>query len=426
VADRLVFISLFLGLVSGTQWVEMQAGPGVKAIRVTLAGHEVAFLRKAPWQTAINVGSLEPGELVATGFNDRNEEIAHASQWLNLPHPVAELQIVFHRENNGVSLVWQHREHAEPNKTTLSIDGKALRVTKDYTAKLPALDPEQPHLIAAEIRFNDGSAARSEQVLHGGFSDVAETQLTAIALKKSARAPVASLDGCLTVDGQAVRTTLSDTSDALVAIVKDPDPAEVRRKARDIGPIFRTEMPLDPATTVLFVWPVASDIKVQGEPNTKLFAFSGKASSVKEGVPWMLAQSPPRRLRTITRQYTDAVAVAGLKAMRSSRRRAVILLLSHSTDGSDYKPADVRHYLASIGVPLFVWSLDAARPDLGDEWGTIIDISTRDKLESAVEQVRQTLEDQRIVWLATDPLHALRAEARNGCGVVPLAQGSVR
>lgn len=423
--DRLVFISLFLGLVSGRQWVEMQAGPDVKAIRVTLGGHEIAYLRKPPWQAAINVGKLEPGELVATGFNDRNEEIARASQWLNLPHPVAELQIAFHRESNSVSLVWQHREHAEPKKATISIDGKALRVTKDYIAKLPALDPEQPHVIAAELRFADGSAARSEHVLHGGFSDVAETQLTAIALKNSAPSPAPSLDGCLVVDGQPVRTTLSATSDSFLAIVKDPDPTEVRGKARDIGPKIRTELPLDPMTTVLFVWPVASDIKVQGEPTTKLFAFSGKTSGAG-GVPWLLTQSPPKRLRSLKRQYADAVAVAGLKAMRSSRRRAVILLLSHSTDGSDYKPADVRHYLASIGVPLFVWSLDGARPDLAEDWGTIVDISTREKLTNAVQQVRHALDEQRIVWVATDPLHALRVAARNDCGVAPLAQESAQ
>ncbi|HJW94216.1 MAG TPA: hypothetical protein VJ901_11430 [Thermoanaerobaculia bacterium] len=424
--DRLLFISLFLGLVSGRQWVEMRAAPEVKAIRITLGGHEVAFLHQPPWQTAINIDSLEPGELVATGFNDRNQEIAHTSQWLNLPHPVAELQVVFHPDTNSVSLVWQHREHAQPNKAKISFDGKALRVTKDYTAKLPAMDPEQPHVISAELRFKDGSEARTDHVVHGGFSDTAETELTAIALKNTTAKPAASLDGCLAVEGRAVETRIPETSDALLVIVKDPDPREVRQKRNDIGPMIRSEMPLDPTTTVLFVWPVSSDIAVQGEPKTKLFAFSGHAAGSPGGVPWLLAQNPPKKLRSMKRQYADAVAVAGLKAMRSSRRRAVILLLSQNTDGSDYKPADVRHYLASIGAPLFVWSLDGARPDLGDQWGTIEDISTREKLTSAYEQVRHALDEQRIVWVATDPLHALHVAARNECGVEPLAHGATQ
>jgi hypothetical protein len=78
--DRIVFISLFLGLVSGRQWVDMRANPDIKTIRITLSGREVAALHNPPWHTAVDFGSgLEPNELVATGFDDRNEPIARAA-----------------------------------------------------------------------------------------------------------------------------------------------------------------------------------------------------------------------------------------------------------------------------------------------------------------------------------------------------------
>jgi hypothetical protein len=48
---------------------------------------------------------------------------------------------------------------------------------------------------------------------------------------------------------------------------------------------------------------------------------------------------------------------------------AGVLVLSDAEDKSHYKPADVRHYLAEIGVPPFVWSLKGPRPELADSWG---------------------------------------------------------
>ena len=61
----------------------MRADPEVKSIRITLDGREVAALRKPPWPTAVDRGGgLAPGELVATGFNERNEPIDRASQVL--------------------------------------------------------------------------------------------------------------------------------------------------------------------------------------------------------------------------------------------------------------------------------------------------------------------------------------------------------
>lgn len=401
--DRLAFISLFLGLVSGTQWVELKAtDPNIKTIRVTLGGHEVALMRQPPWHAAIDFGkSLEPGELVATAFNERNEEVARTSQWLNLPRPVAELQTVVHRDNKSIALLWRHREHAQPKRATITVDGKPVRVTKDYTASLPSLDPEQPHVIAAELRFADGQVARSEQIIRGGFSDETGTQLTAIAVTHPAE--------CFAVDGKPVRTTIAETSDAIVVMVKDPDVSEVKKVKRKLEPISRHEMPFNRDTALLFVWPVASETRDTNEPLTKLFAQTGwKAAS--QGVPWLLTLGLPKRTFSLPRQYTDAVAVAGLKAMRSSRRRAVVLLLSKNEDESHYAPADVRHYLAAIGVPLFVWSLDGPRPDLADSWGSVDDISSHEKLSAAVGRVRQTLEQQHIVWVATDPVSALHVE----------------
>jgi hypothetical protein len=39
----------------------------------------------------------------------------------------------------------------------------------------------------------------------------------------------------------------------------------------------------------------------------------------------------------------------------------------------------------------------------------------------AVERLRSTLASQRVVWIASDPLTALRVDADPRCGITPLA-----
>ncbi|HEX7677548.1 MAG TPA: hypothetical protein VF713_05450, partial [Thermoanaerobaculia bacterium] len=122
------------------------------------------------------------------------------------------------------------------------------------------------------------------------------------------------------------------------------------------------------------------------------------------------------------RRFADAVAVAGLNASAGSHRRAVVLVLSRFADQSTIEPASVRHYLESIGVPLFVWSLTGPRPDLAASWGEIDDISNPRQFRAALERLRASLASQHIVWVASDPLSALHVEADPRCGVTPLAK----
>jgi hypothetical protein len=433
--ERIVFVSLFLGLVSGTQWVEMRADPEVKTIRITLGSHEVAALARPPWQTAIDFGGdLEPSQLVATGFNDRGEVVASASQFLNLPRPVAELEIVLEKKHEtpaALALLWHHREHAQPRSAVITLDGARLRVPSNFSARLPPLDPHHSHVLAAEMRFRDGAVARCDLVIHGGFSDTVGTQLTPIALNRASPQESDNLDGCFTVDGEPVRTAAYEKTDALVIIVKDPDPVEAQRvldpkramlrrgAQRDA---LRHELQLDTDTTARILWPVASQIAEPGEPSTKLFLQSTDQAASRGGVRWLLTRDFSRSAGSTPRQFADAVAAAGLRALGEGRRRAVILLLSRTADTSYYMPAAVRQYLAAIGVPLFVWSLTGPRPDLADSWGPVDDISTTENLRRATDRLRETLTVQRVAWVALDPLTSLRVQARERCGVSPLAR----
>ena len=84
--------------------------------------------------------------------------------------------------------------------------------------------------------------------------------------------------------------------------------------------------------------------------------------------------------------------------------------------------AAVRRYLASIGVPLYVWSATGPRPDLEAAWGKIEDVSTTGKLTDATARLRTDLATQRIAWIGADPLRALRATPTGRCAIETVAQ----
>jgi hypothetical protein len=141
---------------------------------------QIAVLKPPRWETAVDIGPLVPGELVATGFDEQGNEIARASQILNLPRPTAEFDIVLESDAKGptvAALRWRHIMKVKPKSATISVDGSPLSVAPDFRAALPRLDPVVPHIVAAEMRFEDDFVARRELVIEGSRSDSIGTQL---------------------------------------------------------------------------------------------------------------------------------------------------------------------------------------------------------------------------------------------------------
>jgi hypothetical protein len=433
----MVFVTVFLGLVSGVQTVDLRTDTAVRSITITLGGHEVGSLHQPPWHARVDFGAeIEPRELVATGYDARGDEIARATQLINLPHPVAELAIVHVRDRNeasAIELLWHHRQQANPSRVSMTLDGARLPVEKSYRAALPKLDSSRPHILAAEMRFNDGAVARAELIIDSGtgFSDSIGTQLTPIALTETGPQRDATLEGCFTASGVAVRTAAVEKTNALVIIVKDPDASEaeavldpkgrLRRRGEEAAAL-RHQMQLDPETTEWIIFPIGAHLGATGQRATTLFLPSKYIPASEGGMPWLLTRRFQRIEDAMPRQFADAVAVAGLRTLNPGRRRAVVLLLGRRPDTSTLTPMSVRHYLAAIGVPFFVWSLTGPRPDLAGTWGEVDDISTSEGMRMATDRLRATLAGQRVAWVAADPLTALRVEAKEGCGVVPIAR----
>jgi hypothetical protein len=443
---RIVFLSLFLGLVSGPQQISLEVDPVVKSVKITLGGRDVTTLAKPPWSSVIDFGpEIEPVELAAIGYDDHGNEIARTSQVVNLPRPVAEVEIVVRNEEAKpavAELRWQHRTMGQPKRALIQVDGASQPVGKDFSARLPVLDWTRPHVIAAEMDFDDGAVARRELVLGGasGFSDSIGTELTPVLVTQTSPAKPPSMEGCFSADGRLLRVGTVETASAMVILIKDPDWIDrLTRFAMFFSPrgigatpsqsgarwdsaAIRNEAALDRDTTERILWPTSKRIVEEGRPTTFLFEPSNDVDASAGGMLWLLTRTYSGKPVSGPRQFADAVATAGVMAIARGQRRAVVLLFDDRADQSVYPAATVRRYLARIGVPLFVWSISGPRPDLANSWGPVDDVSTVDRLEAAAGRLRRALAAQRVAWIAVDPLTALHVETKENCGIAPVAR----
>jgi hypothetical protein len=436
VPGQIVFLTLYLGLIAGSQPVRVQVSPEVKSVRILIDGREAAAIKAAPWSAMVDLGStFEPRELVAIAYGPDGDETGRTSQIINLPRPPAELTIGLETDDQRVpvaaTLRWEHVLAAKPSGATITIDGQKTQIDQKSHARLPRLNAAQPHVIAAEMRFEDGFVARIELVIAGGaVADSISTELTPVLFSGK---PPGKLDGCLTSNGTPMEIRAVETPAAEVFVVRDPDVAEVQNALglRRISGLGRHWMSLDPGTTMRYVWPVARQIGDSGHIPSNVFETSAIVSSSDAGMLTFMTYTydgansivhrSVRDTKSNPSRFADAVAVAGIDAVTGAHRRAVVLVLSKSVDASRSQPAGVRRYLNSIGVPLFVWSLTGPRPDLSTSWGDVDDISNPRQLQMAVERLRASLASQHVAWVATDPLTALRGEGDPRCGITTLA-----
>src|SRR5207244_12935392 len=98
----IVFLTLYLGLVSGKQPLALKVDANVKSVRIVIDGTPLATLIEPPWRAEIDFGpALLPHEVDAVGLDAGGKEIARALQFVNVPRPSAEAEIVVDRNADG-------------------------------------------------------------------------------------------------------------------------------------------------------------------------------------------------------------------------------------------------------------------------------------------------------------------------------------
>jgi hypothetical protein len=426
----IAFVTLLLGLISGVYPIEVSVGGSVTAVEYRLDGALVARRDGPPWVAPVDLGSeLRPRQLTVVALGAGGQEIARASQWLNLPRPPAEVEIVLERSPDGApsaaQLSWQSVNGVKPSSVGLTLDGAPLKVDAKGRAPLPKADLKSLHVLTAELWFPPGLLARQDVAFGGEYGSEVSTELTAVPVRLREGATLPAPDGLqdwFTAAGQPVSAAAVEDGPGKVVVVRVPGSHEMLDKLvapvrRPTLPALRSQMQLGKEDGVRFLSLSSNPFK-QSKIPSELFDISRELSPADGGLFWLLTNN--RLLKEAGKpalRIADAVAVAGLQATADNHRRAVVLVLGGSvTDASRYAPETVRNYLESVHVPLFVWNLYGAATPAAKDWGGGEDISTLQKLEQAVARLRTALDSQRIVWL--DGRHPPQSIA-----LTPAAQG---
>jgi len=125
---HIVFLSLFLGLVSGPQQIELSlSGPPAAAVELLLDGAPAGRLAGPPWRGRVDLGpGLLPHRLTARALDAQGGELARADQWLNLAHPPVSFEILLEggdgRAPRVARVVWQSLDNRPPKEIALAFD----------------------------------------------------------------------------------------------------------------------------------------------------------------------------------------------------------------------------------------------------------------------------------------------------------------
>lgn len=412
----IAFVTLLLGLISGVYPIEVTVVGPVAAVEYTLDGVQVARLDGPPWIAPVHLGSdLRPRVLTAVALDAEGKEIARATQWINLPRPPAEVDIVLENGPEGpvaAHLTWQSVSGVQPVSVSLTLDGDPLvfeGMIGAARAPLPSRDLKSLHVLSAELWFPPGVTARQDVVYGGKYGSEVSTELTAVPVRvrKGASLPgVEGLQGWFSAEDQLLTAAAVEDGPGKVVFVQEPPGSTVlreilpgqRRKSIDL---LQNELRLGKDDRIRFLSLAPAPYRDSRIPS-QLFDMSTELTSKDGGVLWFLTknQTLKRPDKESSLRISDAVAVAGLQAAAENHRRAVVLVVGNEVpDASRYDPATVRRYLESIRVPLFVWSLYGPDAPAARAWGQTEDISTLEKLGQAVSRLRTELASQKVVWV---------------------------
>ncbi|MEE8522551.1 MAG: hypothetical protein V3T72_01365, partial [Thermoanaerobaculia bacterium] len=441
------FVTLLLGLVTGTQAVEVSVGDGVARVEFLLDGHSAGSVDRAPWFVNCDFGTeLLPHELVAVAYDAEERQLKIVRQWVNLPRQRAEARLILDRgaAPATVRLIWTALDTLHPPAVLVTFDGERLEADDLEAIALPPHDPESLHFLRADLLFPGAERANAELVFGGADGEELWTELTAVPMIAAKRPPKAErMGGWFHRRGRPLRAVAVESGPVNLVVVRER--SSITRGGLEFNHqrylYERSNSRLPPVEIrvlgngdrVRFVFPTTGRDRVslgQGlaRPGTEQVPVSRPLRVKRSRDRW-----PPLEGEEVTelaslfeiltnafysgfedpapvQELADAVAIAGLTAAAGDQRRAVVLILSgDSVDSSRLTAAEVRGYLDKLRVPLFVWSITS--PEDEDEesaadvaaalalWGPARDVSSRKSFNEALDELRKALRTQVLVWL---------------------------
>jgi hypothetical protein len=364
---------------------------------------------------------------VAVALDDEGNELERVTQRLNLPRQPAETAIILTGDGSGqqrtAKVSWESLVDTEPSAVRVEFDGRPLDCEDPRTIPLPPHDPGQLHFLRVDLEFGDLVTSSAEITFGGTYSDRINSELTAIPVQLVGRKRSPSqkkLQDWFASGEQSLHAAAVDKGRADLVIVRDrsawpqlyriQNMALTRPYSSSAGrPVagsrgvsqqwFRSDQSAWRSWTFQFFWAFSRRVDGTDGPYD-VFPHSQKYTGDGGSLHgWVTTVEPPADSAGPQR-LADTVAVAGVTAAGSNRRRAVLLILGpQPEDTSDITPGVARRYLDRLHVPLFVWTIGSKPATVQETWGEAIEVKDPSTMAHASRELFRFLERQRIVWL---------------------------
>ncbi|MCP3957200.1 MAG: hypothetical protein GY719_05050 [bacterium] len=409
----ITFLSFFLGLITGPQTIELAVSGAVATVEIRIDGETCGVLSEPPWKIECDFGEKLTGHrLKAIGRDARRVPVDVKTQLINVPRARVETELLLDDWQRDVprrgQVIWHSIEKLQPTSVAVRLDGRPLPLLADRRFELPSLPADSLHFVSAEIELPDGTASSAEAIFGGVFGTSVRTELTAVPLyARGGRVERAKLEGWIQRGGEPLEVMAVGEGPAQVMVVRDEDAlASLRRVAGKLraNPVRLEKMHhigLEKTDEIHFL---STRTKVVEHEHLSygLFPESGAFTREDGSLPdllWALRFEDPG---TGSQQIVEAVAVAGLSAAGSRKRRAVLAVVGDCARIPGRRdPTVVREFLAEQHVPLHVWTLEPPSKDAADQGFCAIaeDISGSSKMMRAINRLKKTLERQQVVWV---------------------------
>ncbi len=409
----IAFARHFLGVVNGDVDVSVLVGADVASVELLLDGESVGAVDEDPWTVPLSLGdALSPRELVAVARDGNGREVGRARQWLNLPRPWTELEVVLSDGGGGAltgRVALESVGGQRARQVTVTLDGSPVWVSNSPTFLLPALDMTDIHILRVEAEFENAGVVSKDIVLGGRYVHQASAELTSVALQVPRSGEPRLEHIRIHAGGRPVSAVALEKGAADVIVVIDPHAIRMLPgiTVAGSGDFARVSLArgLDGTLTppqkdihLRLLWPIALRAGAAGQLGYRLFPSTDPDAPSAGGFLAHVAGAAfpsddgPVRL-------ADAVAVAGPMAVERGRRRIVLLVHGGSRSEGKYSAAAVRAYLEQLRVPLVVWSTGKPTRGVLDDWGSMEIVSTRVGLRNAWVNLHRMLDRQRVAWL---------------------------
>ncbi|RMH21920.1 MAG: hypothetical protein D6696_04585 [Acidobacteria bacterium] len=409
----ITFTTLFLGFIAGARPVELAVDAAVAAVELRLDGRQVAALDGPPWRAEVDFGDeLLPHRLEALAFDQEGRLLERLERRINLARADYEAAIALDDSRRGGRLRWAAVLDQQPASIDLRFDGRPLAIDAGGGFRLPPYDPAVRHALEAVLVFPDGHRLATELTFGGVFGERVTSALTAVPVTSPAGRPwpKEALAGCFLRDGRALPVFATSAGAGRLLVVRDERLGPVLKRLRRQ---LAGRSLAGPAAIADYAVAAISPRPLQAHDRTfKLLElgavdpFPGLGALLLSGQP-LTGRDARRRRRQKEQKLWDALAVAGRDAAASDRPRAVLLMTgSDPRDHSTFSLEQAARYLASVHVPLFLWTPDDATLGRLPPLPRARPTSGARGLEALVDAIPHALASQTIVWLEGEHLPA--------------------